>query len=92
LLVDSFGMLFALFTVRVVRATLYSLDYLKHEKKHDRFHTTSLVVLSAMLGVVLAGDLITLYLFFEILGLVAFLLVIHTETDEAKPRRSSTSG
>ena len=26
----------------------------------------------------------TLYLFFEALGLVAFLLVIHTETDEAK--------
>jgi formate hydrogenlyase subunit 3/multisubunit Na+/H+ antiporter MnhD subunit len=84
-LVDPFGMLFALFTTFVwFCATLHSLDYMKHEKNHDRFHTTSLVVLSAMLGVVLAGDLITLYLFFEMLGLVAFLFVIHTETDDAK--------
>lgn len=83
--VDSFSMLFALFTTFVwFAATLHSLDYLKHEKKHDRYHTTTLVVLAANLGVVLAGDLVTLYLFFEALGLVAFLLVIHTETDEAK--------
>ncbi|MBN2247484.1 MAG: hypothetical protein JW733_02160 [Coriobacteriia bacterium] len=83
--VDSFSMLFAIFTSFVwFASTLYSLDYLKHEEKHDRYHTTSLVVLAANLGVVLAGDLVTLYLFFEALGLVAFLLVIHTETDEAK--------
>lgn len=83
--VDSFSMLFAIFTSFVwFAATLHSLDYLKHEKKHDRYHTTTLVVLAANLGVVLAGDLVTLYLFFEALGLVAFLLVIHTETDDAK--------
>ena len=83
--VDSFSMLFAIFTSFVwLAATVHSLDYLHHEKKHDRYHTTTLVVLAANLGVVLAGDLVTLYLFFEALGLVAFLLVIHTETDEAK--------
>ncbi len=83
--VDPFGMLFALFTTFVwFCATLHALDYMHHEKKHDRFYTTSLIVLAAMLGVVLAGDLITLYLFFEMLGLVAFLFVIHTETDDAK--------
>jgi hydrogenase-4 component B len=83
--VDSFGLLFALFTTFVwFCSTLYSLDYMKHEHAHDRYHATSLVVLAANLGVVLAGDLITLYLFFEMLGLVAFLLVVHTETKEAK--------
>ncbi|MHB1341682.1 MAG: complex I subunit 5 family protein [Coriobacteriia bacterium] len=83
--VDSFSMFFAIFSAFVwFASTLYSLDYLHHEKKHDRYHITNLVVLSAMLGVVLAGDLVTLYLFFEALGLVAFLFVIHTETPEAK--------
>ncbi len=82
---DPFGMLFALFTTFVwVCATLYSLDYLKHEKNHDRYHCVSLIALSGMLGVVLAADLITLYLFFEVLGLIAFLFVIHTQTDKAK--------
>jgi formate hydrogenlyase subunit 3/multisubunit Na+/H+ antiporter MnhD subunit len=83
--VDSFSMLFAIFTAGVwLASTLYSLDYLTHEKKRDRYHTVNLVVLSAMLGVVLAGDLVTLYLFFEALGLVAYFFVVHTETDEAK--------
>ncbi len=83
--VDSFSMLFALFTTFVwFCSTLYAIDYLKHEHARDRYHVTNLVVLAAMLGVVLAGDLITLYLFFEALGLVAFLFVIHTETDDAK--------
>ena len=83
--VDAFGLLFALFTTFVwFCATLYSLDYMKHEHAQDRYHATSLVVLAANLGVVLAGDLVTLYLFFEALGLFAFLLVIHSETDEAK--------
>ena len=83
--VDSYAMLFAIFSAFLwFAATLYSLDYLKHEEKRNRFHTTSLVVLSAMLGVVLAGDLVTLYLFFEVLGMTAFLFVIHTETKEAK--------
>lgn len=83
--VDSFSLLFALFTALVwFASTLYALDYLAHEKHHDRYHVTNLVVLASMLGVVMAGDLVTLYLFFESLGLVAFLFVIHTETDEAK--------
>ncbi len=83
--VDSYGMLFAVFSAFVwFAATLYSLQYMSHEHKRDRFQTTSLVVLAAMLGVVMAGDLVTLYLFFEVLGLTAFLFVIHTETDEAK--------
>lgn len=83
--VDSFSLLFALFTTFVwFCSTLYSLDYMKHEHAHDRYHATSLIVLAANLGVVLAGDLPTLYVFFEALGLVAFLLVMHTETEEAK--------
>jgi hydrogenase-4 component B len=83
--VDSFGMLFALFTGLLwFCSTLYSLDYLKHEQKRDRYHTVSLIVLGSMMGVVTAGDLMTLYLFFEALGLVAFFFVIHTETDDAK--------
>jgi formate hydrogenlyase subunit 3/multisubunit Na+/H+ antiporter MnhD subunit len=82
---DPFGALFALFSAFVwFCATLYSLSYMKTQRARDRYHAVSLVVLGAMLGVVLAGDLVTLFLFFEILGLVAFLLVVHTGTPEAR--------
>ncbi len=83
--VDPFGMLFALFTSFVwMLATLYAGDYMQHEKKRDRYHVFNLIVLAANLGVVLAGDLITLYLFFEALGLTSYMMVVHTETPEAK--------
>ena len=82
---DHFGALFALFSAFVwFCATLYSLAYMKTQRARDRYHAVSLVVLGAMLGVVLAGDLVTLFLFFETLGLVAFLLVVHTGTPEAR--------
>jgi formate hydrogenlyase subunit 3/multisubunit Na+/H+ antiporter MnhD subunit len=82
---DHFGALFALFSAFVwFCATLYSLAYMKTQRARDRYHAVSLVVLGAMLGVVLAADLVTLFLFFETLGLVAFLLVVHTGTPEAR--------
>ncbi len=42
------------------------------------YHVTSLVLFAAMLTVLIADDLVTLYLGFEWLGLVAYLFVVHT--------------
>ncbi|MFU8895192.1 MAG: complex I subunit 5 family protein [Gammaproteobacteria bacterium] len=81
---DPLGALFALFSAFVwFCATLYSLAYMRTQGARDRYHAVSLVVLAAMLGVVLAGNLMTLFLCFETLGLVAFLLVVHTGTPAA---------
>jgi formate hydrogenlyase subunit 3/multisubunit Na+/H+ antiporter MnhD subunit len=81
---DAFGALFALFAAFVwFSATLASFDYLRGHEARDRYHAVSLVALSAHLGVVLAGSLLTLFVFFEVLGLVAFLLVVHVGTREA---------
>jgi formate hydrogenlyase subunit 3/multisubunit Na+/H+ antiporter MnhD subunit len=83
--VDSFGMLFALFTSFVwLASTVYATGYMQHEHKRDRYHAFSLAVLGANMGVVLAGDLVSLYLFFEALGLLSYMMVIHNESDEAK--------
>jgi hydrogenase-4 component B len=82
---DPVGALFALFAAFVwCCATLYSLDYLRDGPGRNRYHVASLVTLAAQLGVVLAGDLVTLFVFFEALGLVAFLLVVHEGGREAK--------
>jgi hydrogenase-4 component B len=82
---DAFGALFALFAAFVwFCATLASFDYLRQHRSRDRYHAASLVALSAHLGVVLAGSLLTLFVFFEVLGLVAFLLVVHVGTREAR--------
>lgn len=83
--VDHAGALFALFSAFVwFCATLYSLAWLRGEPRQGRYHAVSLAVLAANLGVVVAGDLLTLYLFFELLGLSALLLIVHQGTEEAR--------
>ncbi len=82
--VDSFGMFFALFTSFVwLCSTVYAGAYMQHEERRNRYFTYCLAVLGANMGVVLAGDLVSLYLFFEALGLLAYWLVVHTQTPEA---------
>jgi formate hydrogenlyase subunit 3/multisubunit Na+/H+ antiporter MnhD subunit len=65
-------------------ATLASLDTLKGDRRRVRYHIASLAALSAMLGVVLAANLITLFVCFEVLGLTAWFLVTHSDTAEAR--------
>ncbi len=75
---DGVGLVFALVTAFVwTCASLYAIDYLHHDGKELRYHLTSLLTLTALLGIVVAGDLITLYVFFEWLGLAAYLFVVH---------------
>ena len=83
--VDPFSLLLALAAGLVwFCATLYAVDYLRSDAARSRYHAVSLVLLAAMLGVLFAGNLLTMYLFFESLGLVAFLVVIHHGTHEAR--------
>jgi formate hydrogenlyase subunit 3/multisubunit Na+/H+ antiporter MnhD subunit len=81
---DGVGLVFALVATFVwTCASLYAIDYLHHDGKERRYHLTSLLTLAAMIGIVVASDLITLYVFFEWLGLAAYLFVVHVGGREA---------
>ncbi|MBS3982257.1 MAG: monovalent cation/H+ antiporter subunit D family protein [Dethiobacter sp.] len=61
---------------------LYIAAYpLKHDER--RFKTAFLFIMACASGVVLAGDLLSLFLFFEAMSLAFFLLIIHNRTREA---------
>lgn len=64
--------------------TIYSLGYMSHESKRNRFYFFWLLVLGANLGVYLTSDFFSLFIFFEGLSIFAYPLIIHSETDEAK--------
>ncbi len=64
-------------------ATVFAIDYMNHEKNQGRFFAFFLLTLSGTVGVPLAGDLLSLLLFFELMSLASYVLVIHTQTDEA---------
>ena len=64
--------------------TLFSLEYFRHEREHlSRYYLFVLFTLGATQGVMLSGDLMTTFLFFEILSLTSFTWVMHEETEGA---------
>ncbi|UZE91937.1 MAG: NADH dehydrogenase [Methanosarcinales archaeon] len=82
--VDPFAFLIALVTSFVwMLATIYALSYMTHEHARNRFYLFSLLSLAVDLGVLLAGDLFTMYIFFELLAIFSYVLVIHVEMPEA---------
>ena len=75
---DGLGLIVALVGSFVwFAATVHAGAYLHQDGSRLRYHVASLVALSALLGVVVAGDVLTLYVFFEWLGLVCWLFVVH---------------
>lgn len=64
-------------------ATVYCTGYLPEEERTNRFYFFWLFSLAADLGVLIAGDFITLYTFFELLTLSVFVLITHDQTAES---------
>lgn len=82
--VDPMSWIFAFFTSFVwLAATVYSTAYMDHEQKRDRYYLFLLISLAANLGVLLAADLFSLFVFFEALSIFSYPLVIHSETEQA---------
>ena len=69
--------------VMYLLAGVFSLEYMEHEDNTGRFYTFFLITLGMLNGMGLAGNLMTLYLFFEALTLLSLPLVIHAMTKEA---------
>ena len=82
--IDALGMLFLGFISFVwLLAGIFSLEYLNHETHERRFWGFYLLTLGALQGLSMAGNLVTMYLFFEMMTLVSMPLVLHAETHEA---------
>lgn len=86
---DSLGFLFAsVVTLVWVLAGFFSLFYMKphgsgREKGEKRFYGFYLMVFGILAGLSFAGNLITFYMFYELMTLLSMPLVIHTKSREA---------
>ena len=86
-LVEPLGMLFALVASALWMVnSIYSIGYMRANKEANqtRFYVCFALALAATIGIAFAANLITLFLFYEILTLVTFPLVAHHGTEEAK--------
>ncbi|MEG1847447.1 MAG: proton-conducting transporter membrane subunit [Lachnospiraceae bacterium] len=64
-------------------ATLYSFEYMKKEEHEKTFFMFFTMTYGVTLGIAMAGNIITMYFFYELLTLVTVPLVMHTLTREA---------
>jgi len=84
--VDALGFCFALLSSGLwLLTSLYSLGYtrLLNEKKQTRYYFCFALSLSAAIGIAFSGDLLTFFVFYEMLTLATYPLVAHKESEES---------
>lgn len=82
--VDQMSIIFAAVTIIIFLCSgIFSLEYMKHEQKKKRFYVFYLLAFLVLMGLCFAGNLITFYLFFEMLTLASTPLVLHSGSREA---------
>ena len=87
--VDAMGLLFATTASFLwILITLYSIGYMRSlkEQAQTRYYLCFAIILSASMGVAFAANLLTLYLFYELIGFFFYPLVVHKGTKEAFAR------
>ena len=67
-------------------AAIYSVGYMRgnNEKNQTRFFTFYALAIHAALCIAYAGDLLTLFIFYEILTFSTYPLVTHNQNDQAR--------
>ena len=85
--VEPLGMLFALIASGLwIVNSIYSIGYMRgnQEEHQTRFYICFALALAATMGVAFAGNLFTLFVFYELLTLVTYPLVTHHGTEQAR--------
>lgn len=85
--VDAMGMFFALVASFLwIFTSIYSIGYMRSLQEHaqTRYFASFAVAIGATIGVAFSANLLTLYLFYELLSLSTYPLVTHKQNAEAR--------
>ncbi len=63
--------------------TVFSREYLEHERNRNRYYFFTLITLGATMGVFLSADLYTTFIFFEIMSFSSYIWVVQEESKKA---------
>ena len=84
--VDGAGLLFAFVSVTLwIPVTIYSIGLLraKNDLSQTRFYACFSIAISSAVGVAFSANLLTMFIFYEILSLSTYPLVTHNQDNEA---------
>lgn len=80
---DTLGILFSvLVTIVWIGAGMFGLIYMKEEQKKKRYYCFYILVFVVLQALAFAGNLITFYLFYELMTLLSAPLVFNSQTKE----------
>ena len=85
--VDALGMVFALVASCLwLFTSIYSIGYMRALDEHaqTRYFASFAVAISATIGIAFSANLLTMYLFYEVLSLSTYPLVTHEQNAEAR--------
>lgn len=87
--VDGLGLLMAMLITGIgALIALYASSYLKGDARLGRFYMSFMLFMGAMLGVVLADNLLVLFVFWELTSVSSYLLIGYNH-HEANSRKSA---
>jgi formate hydrogenlyase subunit 3/multisubunit Na+/H+ antiporter MnhD subunit len=84
--VDAFGLIFAITASFLwILVSIYSIGYMRALQEHaqTRYYFCFALAILGAVGVALSGNLVTLYIFYEILTVSTYPLVAHEQSPEA---------
>jgi multicomponent Na+:H+ antiporter subunit D len=84
--VDALGLIFAITSSCLwILVSIYSIGYMRSLKEHaqTRFYFCFALALLGAIGIALAANLVTMFVFYEILTISTYPLVAHEESPEA---------
>ena len=85
--IEPLGMVFACVASFLwIVTTIYAIGYMRghHEVNQTRFYSYFAIAISSAMGIAFAGNMMTLFIFYEVLTLSTFPLVTHHGTEESK--------
>jgi multicomponent Na+:H+ antiporter subunit D len=84
--VDAFSLLFAITSSCLwILVSLYSIGYMRSLEEHaqTRYYFSFALAILGAIGIALSANLVTMFIFYEILTVSTYPLVAHDETPEA---------
>ena len=84
--VDALGLIFATTSSCLwILVSVYSIGYMRCQKEHaqTRYYFSFAAALAGAVGVALAANLVTMFIFYEILTISTYPLVAHEESPQA---------
>lgn len=82
--IDSVSKLFAgLVTIVWILVGIYTIKYIEHMEHKKRFISFYIIVFGVLFGLYFAGNLVTMYIFYELITVSSFPLVLHNQDRKA---------